>query len=867
MKAQEIREKFVSFFQKFNHHKISSSPLIPQGDDTLLFANAGMNQFKDYFTGRATPANRRAVTIQKCVRAGGKHNDLENVGFTARHHTFFEMLGNFSFGDYFKEEAIEFAWKFLTEELGMPKEKLFVTVHYSDDEAINIWHKKIGLPLDRIFKKGDKDNFWEMGEVGPCGPCSEIFFDHGEKYTTPNFVMKEGGDILDDELRYVEIWNLVFMQYEKTKDGQFPLPKPSIDTGAGLERVAAAMQGVYWNYDTDLFSPILSKLEKLSGRSYSKDEKAQSSMRIIADHIRSATMLITDGVIPSNDGRGYVLRRIIRRMVKNLKELGLGIGTAQLLVPAVFEVLGSEYPQNEANASLAQKLLSLEEKKFFETLEQGLKFLDEAIDKNLRDNTLPGTAIFKLYDTYGFPVDLTELILRERGHKADSKGFEKTMEESKARSRKSWKSGANIDNKVFHSTKQKLGATKFTGYASVKEDAKLLEIIDLGDDTKGLVFDSTPFYGEGGGQVGDVGSILFEGKVLANIIDTQKPVEGLFVHFSNDSDALEIGTTYQLVVNSNKRELTKSNHSATHLLQAALIQVLGDHIKQAGSQVGPDKLRFDFTHMQAVSANELKEVEKIVNGWIQLGSNVDATEMSIEEATKKGALAFFGDKYGDKVRVLQMGPHSIELCGGTHVSNTAQIGMFKILSESSLATGVRRIEATTNLNAFNWLSNRSDTLEQIEASTKEKGNRVIARIDTLFEELKDKQKEITKLKQELQSLKSSDLFAQSEKVSGFDLVCVEAPEGADLKSLSDDFVSKYPKGILLMAANKDGKLAAMVRSSKSVKLQCANVLKEALAPMGGRGGGRPDMAQGSADSYDATAFFNNAKKSIPANLS
>ncbi|PIP90907.1 MAG: alanine--tRNA ligase [Bdellovibrionales bacterium CG12_big_fil_rev_8_21_14_0_65_38_15] len=866
MKAQEIRERFTNFFQKYNHEKISSSPLIPQGDDTLLFANAGMNQFKDYFTGRAKAKNPRAVTIQKCVRAGGKHNDLENVGFTARHHTFFEMLGNFSFGDYFKEEAIDFAWKFLTEELKLPKDKLYVTVHYSDNEAINIWNKNIGIPLDRIFKKGDKDNFWEMGEFGPCGPCSEIFYDHGEKYTTPNFVMREGGDILDDELRYVEIWNLVFMQFEKTKDGQFPLPKPSIDTGAGLERVASAMQGVYWNYDTDLFAPILNKLESLSGKSYSKDPKAQNAMRIIADHIRSSTMLITDGVIPSNDGRGYVLRRIIRRMVRNLKELGLGAGTAQQLVPCVFESLGKEYPQNEANASLAQKFLTLEEKKFFETLEQGLKFLDEAIDKELVKNTLPGSAIFKLYDTYGFPVDLTELILKERNHLADISGFETQMSESKARSRKSWKSGASVDNKIFFDLKDKFGTTKFTGYEGLKQQAKLLHVLDMGDDISGLVFNTSSFYAEGGGQAGDSGTIEQNGKTIANIFDTQKPVDGLFIHFSKNADGLEIGQEYELVVNKVKREQTKSNHSATHLLQAALIKVLGDHVKQAGSQVGAEKLRFDFTHLQAMTPSEIEEVEKLVNQWIQSASPVDASEMSMDQAISKGALAFFGDKYGDKVRVLQMGEHSTELCGGTHVNNTSDIGLFKILNESSLSTGVRRIEATTSIKAFEWLSERSTILDQIESNLKEKGTKAVQRIDAMFEEIKEKQKEIAKLKLELQNLQSSDLFANSEKIAGYDLVCVEAPEGSDLKSLSDDFVSKYPKGILLMTANKDGKLAAMVRSSKAVKLHCSNVLKDALTPLGGRGGGRPDMAQGSADSYDAQTFFTHAKKAIPQYL-
>lgn len=862
MKGSEIRRKFSEFFERQSHEKIASSSLIPHNDKTLLFANAGMNQFKDYFTGKERPKNPRAVTVQKCVRAGGKHNDLENVGLTARHHTFFEMLGNFSFGDYFKEDAIKMAWEFLTVELKIPASKLLVTVHYSDDEAIQIWNQKIGVPLDRIFKKGDKDNFWEMGEFGPCGPCSEIFYDHGEKYTVPGFTVKEGGDILDDEGRYVEIWNLVFMQFEKTPEGTFPLPKPSIDTGSGLERVTAAMQGVYWNYDTDLFQPIIKKLEQLSGKSYS-DSKYQSNFRVVADHIRSSTMLITDGVMPSNEGRGYVLRRIIRRAVRHLRELGAPALSLHKLVPVVFEILGEEYPQNKNNMALADKFLHLEEKKFLETLEQGLKFLDDVIATSVKDGTLAAAGIFKLYDTYGFPVDLTEVILNERGLKADVAGFEKLMDERRKESRKTWKGGANVDDKVYFAAKEEVGTTDFQGYKNLQTESKLLKIIPMGDEVVGLVFNKTPFYGESGGQMGDAGEILLANQVIAEVYDTQKPVDGLWVHLVKNCDILEEGASYTLKVNAHRRRLTMRNHSATHLLQSALIRVLGDHVKQAGSSVAFDRLRFDFTHHQAVTAAELKKVEDLVNAQIQLATDVESAEMSMDQAVAKGALALFGEKYGDKVRVLRMGEFSTELCGGTHVSNTGEIGLFKILLETSLSAGVRRIEATTSETAIAYLNERSEYLKQIESLTNVKGAKAVERIETVYSELKEAGKEITALQDRLQALQSKDLFKAGEKVGALNFVAAHAPEDADFKKLADLFAEKNQNSVLVLYGAKGDKLQVLVRATSDVKnVDCNQLLKAGLAPINGRGGGRKEMAQGSGDNSDVTPVIAAIKQAL-----
>jgi alanyl-tRNA synthetase len=847
MKANDIREKFIKFFEDKGHLKMPSSPLVPQNDDTLLFANAGMNQFKDYFTGKIKPENKKAVTIQKVVRAGGKHNDLENVGFTARHHTFFEMLGNFSFGDYFKEDAITYAWEFLTVELMIPKEKLLVTVHYSDDDALKIWNEKVGIPIDRVFKKGDKDNFWEMGELGPCGPCSEIFFDHGEAFATPGFTPNKDQDILDDENRYVEIWNLVFMQYEKTAEGRIDLPKPSIDTGAGLERIAVALQGKYWNYDSDIFGPILNSIAELTGKKYS-DKKYEGPFRVIADHIRSCTMLITDGVIPSNEGRGYVLRRIIRRAIRNLKELGAPPCSFYKLIPSVFESLGKQYPQNAVNASLAEEFLKLEEEKFLETLDQGLKFLKDAIKKEVMNNVFSGEAAFKLYDTYGFPFDLTEVILREKGIELDTKGFDQALTRQKELSKKSWKGGQGIDLSLFHTEKEAHGATEFLGYTNLECEAKLLSKIDLDDGKSALIFNKTSFYGESGGQAGDQGEIWEGDHKLITVYDTQKPVEDLFVHFSKDAETLKVGSTYSLKVSSKKRKLTTRSHSATHLLQAALIEVLGSHVKQAGSHVDSQRLRFDFTHMKGLTSDELSRIEEIVNEKVSSELEVTATQMNMDQAIEAGALALFGEKYGDDVRVLRMGSFSTELCGGTHVENTRDIGLFTITSEASLSSGVRRIEAVTSENAMNRLISRSSTLEEIERTVKSKGKDLTSRVVSLLQEVKDKSKEIQKLNDKIQSSQSQNLFEKTLEIKGFQYLFLKAPKGSDLRKMSDSFVGKYPNGIITAVLENGLKTTVLIRKGKEVNnFNCSDSLKAILQLINGRGGGKPDMAQGSGE--------------------
>jgi alanyl-tRNA synthetase len=855
MRAQEIRNAFSNYFIKNGHDKIKSSSLVPHNDPTLLFANAGMNQFKDFFTGKANAANPRAVSIQKCVRAGGKHNDLENVGFTARHHTFFEMLGNFSFGDYFKKEAIRFAWDFLTVELKIPKDKLLITVHDSDDEALEIWHKDIGIPKDRIFKLGDSSNFWEMGDIGPCGPSSEIFFDHGPERSTG---VPEGHQEIDDEGRYVEIWNLVFMQFEKYKDGneikRKSLPKPSVDTGAGLERIAAVIQGKYYNYDTDVFEPIMKAIAQLSGKNYytEKSEEIKSSFRVVADHIRSSTMLITDGVIPANDGRGYVLRRIIRRAVRHLSLLGLKDISFYKLIPAVVESLGEEYPDNMQNTALAEKLLKLEEEKFRKTLDTGLSLINEELTKVKPGEKLSGEVAFKLYDTFGFPLDLTEVILREKKLFLDGKGFEEAMARQKELSKKGSKFKVQEDNvKVFYGIKEKFGSTTFIGYEEIVAQAKLLAKEEV-DGQFYLVFDKTPFYGEGGGQEGDKGEIFSQEGKLATITDTQKPVDDLHVHISSDADALNVGESYTLKINHEERELTKRNHSATHLLQSALIKVLGEHVKQAGSSVGPERLRFDFTHSEALKAEEIAKVEELVNTAIATALPVSATHMTKDEATKKGAMALFGEKYGDRVRVLTMGNFSCELCGGTHVSNTGEIGLFKIVVETSLASGVRRIEAITSTNAIDYLLNRSKILSEVEKNFSVKEEKVLEKISMLQSELKEKGKQLETLNDKLQNFESQSLFDNQKPIQGgLTLTIAKAPvlDQGNMRKLGDIFVDKNPKGVLFLYALEGDKISFILKTNRANStIDASAILKKVMPLVNGRGGGKADNAQGSGDS-------------------
>ncbi len=854
MRAQEIRNAFSNYFIRNGHEKHKSSSLVPHNDPTLLFANAGMNQFKDFFTGKATPPNRRAVTIQKCVRAGGKHNDLENVGFTARHHTFFEMLGNFSFGDYFKEDAIRFAWELLTVDLKIPKDKLLVTVHDSDDEALDIWHRKMGVPKEKIFKLGDKSNFWEMGDTGPCGPCTEIFFDHGPEKSTG---VPAGQQEIDDEGRYVEIWNLVFMQFEKYKDGneikRKLLPKPSVDTGAGLERVTAVVQGKYYNYDTDIFEPIMKLTGKLTGKDYytTKSEDEKSSFRVVADHIRACTMLITDGVIPSNDGRGYVLRRIIRRAVRHLKLLGLEEVSFYKIIPSVVQSLGEEYPDNAQNVALAEKLLKLEEEKFRKTLDTGLSLINEELTKLKPGQKLNGEVAFKLYDTFGFPLDLTEVILREKNLELDTKGFEDAMTRQKELSKKNSKFKVQEDNvKAFYTIKEKHGATKFTGYEEVTGNAKLLAKEEI-DGQFYLVFDKTPFYGESGGQLGDKGEIHSKEGKLATVTDTQKPVDGLHVHLSTDADALTVGESYTLHLNHEDRELTKRNHSATHLLQSALIKVLGPHVKQAGSSVGPDRLRFDFTHSEALKPEELSQVEELVNSAVASSLDVKATQMTKDQATKKGAMALFGEKYGDEVRVLEMGDFSVELCGGTHVSNTGEIGLFKVLIETSLASGVRRIEAITSTTAINYLLNRSKILGEVEKQFAAKEERVLEKLTALFADVKDKSKQLDTLNDKLQNFESQNLFDdQRPAKGGLTLTVAKAPNAdqGNMRKLGDIFVDKYPKGVLFLYGVEGDKVSFIMKTHRTnTAVDCSAILKTLMPIVNGRGGGKPDNAQGSGD--------------------
>jgi alanyl-tRNA synthetase len=868
MRAQELRDQFSEFFKRHGHDKHKSSSLVPHNDNTLLFANAGMNQFKDFFTGKATPANRRAVTIQKCVRAGGKHNDLENVGFTARHHTFFEMLGNFSFGDYFKKEAIKFAWDFLTVDLKIPKEKLRITVHESDDEALNIWHKDMGVPVEWIYKLGDKSNFWEMGDTGPCGPCSEIFYDHGPERSTGT---PAGCQEIDDEGRYVEIWNLVFMQYEKYREGdeirRKNLPKPSVDTGSGLERVAAAVQGKYYNYDTDIFTPVMNAIAKLSGKDYytDKNEDIKSSFRVIADHIRSTVMLITDGVIPSNDGRGYVLRRIIRRAVRHLELLGIKEISFYKLVPSVFESLGLEYPDNAANAALAEKLLKLEEEKFRKTLSTGLDLIQQELDQLKAGSSFSGSVAFKLYDTFGFPLDLTEVILREKNIALDKDSFDKAMNQQKANSKKGGKFKVQEDNlKLFYGIKEKFGPTEFTGYTENESKSKLIAKEEI-NEVFHLIFDKTPFYGEGGGQEGDRGEIFGPEGKLATINDTQKPVDDLFDHLSEDADALEVGQYYQIKINKTARELTKRNHSATHLLQSALIKVLGSHVKQAGSSVGPERLRFDFTHPEALKPSEIQEVESLVNQAISQQMPVSAEIMSKDQATKKGAMALFGEKYGNEVRVLTMGDFSVELCGGTHVSNTGDIGAFKIVIETSLASGIRRIEAITSTTAMSWLLNRSNLLSEIEKEFGAKEEKVLEKISALQSEVKLKSKQIEELKEKSLASDIDGLFKSHGKAKSYEFFMADASnmEVSSLKKLADLFSDKYPQGIALIT-HKDGeKTAVLLKAPRDAKdINCGLILKNALSVMEGKGGGKPDMAQGSGLTSKLNDFITEVKKAI-----
>ena len=849
MKTTELRQKFLKFFESKGHTIVRSSSLVPHDDPTLLFTNAGMNQFKDVFLGFDKRPYNRATTAQKCVRAGGKHNDLENVGYTARHHTFFEMMGNFSFGDYFKRDAIHFAWEFLTspEWLNIPKEKLLATVYAEDDEAYNIWLNEIGMPAERIVRIGDNkgakyasDNFWQMGDTGPCGPCSEIFYDHGEEIWggIPGSP-EEDGD------RWIEIWNCVFMQFNRDEQGNMnPLPKPSVDTGMGLERMAAVMQHVHSNYEIDLFQDLLKAVARETGAAFSMEEP---SLKVIADHIRSCSFLIADGVLPSNEGRGYVLRRIIRRAVRHGYKLGQSKPFFHKLVADLVKEMGDAYPELKEKQVQIEEALKNEESRFAQTLETGMALLENALAKGSKK--LDGEIIFKLYDTYGFPYDLTADICRERNIELDEAGFEREMEAQRARARaaQSFKANAQLPYDGQD--------TEFKGYSERQTESKVLALYKDGEqvnelnegDEGAIVIDFTPFYAESGGQVGDVGYI-FAGENRFEVHDTQKIKAAVFGQFGiQTSGRLKVGDSVTAKVDDEIRNANMRNHSATHLMHKALRDVLGEHVEQKGSLVTAESTRFDISHPQAITAEEIAEVERRVNEAILANVAVNAAIMSMEDAQKTGAMMLFGEKYGDEVRVLQMGGFSTELCGGTHVSRTGDIGLFKIISEGGIAAGVRRIEAITGLNALKWAQDQERLVKDIIAETKAQTEKdVLAKIQAGATHAKALEKELARAKAELAVHAGAKLLDDAKDLGAAKLVAAQIEaDAAALREIVTDLTGKSEQAIVLLAAVNDGKVSLCAGVSKPLtgKVKAGDLVKFAAEQVGGKGGGRPDLAQ------------------------
>ena len=841
MKSAEIRNAFLKYFKSQNHSVVASSSLVPENDPTLLFTNAGMVQFKDVFLGSEKRNYSRATSSQRCVRAGGKHNDLENVGYTARHHTFFEMLGNFSFGDYFKRDAIKFAWQFLTEELGLPEERLWVTVHVSDDEAADIWLKELGVSAER-FSRLDEDNFWQMGDTGPCGPCSEIFYDHGED--VPGGPPGSENDELD---RYIEIWNLVFMQYQRSSDGTMePLPKPSIDTGMGLERIAAVMQGVHSNYEIDLFQTLLKAAAAATG---TKDLESKS-LRVIADHIRSCSFLIVDGVVPSNEGRGYVLRRIIRRAIRHGNQLGQTQAFFHTLVAALVAEMGEAYPELTKAQSQVEAILLKEEQQFEKTLDKGMTVLDSVLAE-LKGKVIPGDVIFTLYDTYGFPVDLTNDIARERGLSLDMSGYENAMNAQRQRARAA---GAF---KVDYTQQLKLeGKTGFTGYESttgvgvvvaLMQDGGLVDSVSAGDEAV-VVLDKTSFYAESGGQVGDSG-YLRTADTEFEVHDCQKQGNH-YLHIGVvTSGSIKSGQQLDAEVNADVRQATELNHSATHLLHAALRDTLGDHVIQKGSLVDSKRLRFDFSHTEAVTPEQLKTIEQLVNKEIRRNSPVQTDICDMEAAQQKGAMALFGEKYGDEVRVLTMGEgFSVELCGGTHVSRTGDIGLIRIASETGIAAGVRRIEAVTGARALDYLDELEKQLDSVGRTLKASRDHIAQKVVALYAESKELEKQNTQLKGKLASAAGSDLAGQARDVQGVKVLSASL-EGIDPKALRDtvdQLKNKLGSGVVVLATASGDKVTLVSGVTQDVtdRVKAGELMQFVAAQLGGKGGGRPDMAQG-----------------------
>lgn len=858
--VNQIRSAFLDYFDGKGHEVIKSSPLVPHNDPTLMFTNAGMVPFKDVFTQNETRPYKRATSSQKCVRAGGKHNDLDNVGYTARHHTFFEMLGNFSFGDYFKEGAIEYAWEFLTKTVGISKEKLLVTVYHTDDEAFNLWKKIAGLPESKIIRISTNDNFWSMGDTGPCGPCSEIFFDHGDKIPGgPPGSTDQDGD------RFIEIWNLVFMQYEQLASGErINLPAPSIDTGMGLERVAAVLQGVHDNYDIDLFKSLIEASKQLTRNN---DPAQMASHRVVADHLRSTSFLLADGVMPSNEGRGYVLRRIMRRAMRHARQLGAKGPMLYKLVPGLVKEMGEAYPELVRAQSLITEILKLEEERFGQTIDRGLKLLDEETS-SMGGGTLAGDVAFKLYDTYGFPLDLTIDILRTKNIKVDEAGFTAAMLEQKTRARAAWKgSGAKATDEIWFDIREANGATEFLGYEANSTQAQVVVLVKDGKPVQkagvgeevAVVLNQTPFYGESGGQQGDYGLILGQGEgssLEMQISDTQKYLGALHVHIGKITKGLIIvGDTVQAEVDMVRRRKLVANHSATHILHSVLRKVLGDHVTQKGSLVAEDRLRLDISHPKALSAEELAQVEVEVNRIIRHNSEAVTLVMPPEDAIKQGAMALFGEKYGDEVRVVSMGEkddsgvnYSVELCGGTHVKRTGDIGLFKIISESAIAAGVRRVEATTGEAALTYINSREKTLTEIAAKLKVSPDAIISRVENLMDERKKLEKELADARKTAAMGGVSGGAAEQEEINGIAFIgksFIDMPP-KDLRDIASDLQKQISSGVVVVASSFEGKGSIIITISDDLttKISAVELVKISAEILGAKGGGgKPNFAQ------------------------
>ncbi|AJF05761.1 alanine--tRNA ligase [Geoalkalibacter subterraneus] len=855
MTGNDIRARFLKFFEDRGHTVVPSSSLVPHNDPTLLFTNAGMNQFKDCFLGREKRPYVRAASSQKCVRAGGKHNDLENVGRTARHHTFFEMLGNFSFGDYFKKEAIAFAWEFLTKDLNLDKDKLYVTVYTEDDEAADIWHQQEGVPRERIFRFGEKDNFWSMGDTGPCGPCSEIFWDNGPEVGCGSPDCAVGCDCD----RYMEIWNNVFMQFDRDAGGTLtPLPKPSVDTGMGLERIATVLQGVKSNYDTDLLRGIIDFVAELAGKRYGDDKDSDVSMRVIADHARATVFLIGDGVLPSNEGRGYVLRRIMRRAARHAKMLGFEEPMLYKAGGRVIEMMREAYPELEERADYIAKVTRNEEERFIQTLGNGLRILQEEVERLRRqgEKQIPGKVVFRLYDTFGFPVDLTADIVEAEGFTLDEAGFESCMEEQRRKAREHWKgSGEQTVEAVWRELVESGIRSEFCGYGSLEGFGKVQAIIKDGErvnearagEQVQIVCSQTPFYGESGGQAGDRGEMA-AGETRVRIKGTQKPLPDLIVHQGEITEGLlREGDTVEMKVDGAARSATARNHTATHILQAVLIDILGDHVKQAGSLVTPERLRFDFTHFSAMSEEEISRVEQEVNRRIRENEAVASEEMEAEQAIRAGATALFGEKYGERVRVVSVGDFSMELCGGTHTRAAGDIGLFKILQETGIAAGVRRIEAVTGEKAVEIVQQQQEAIERVAALIKSDPRQMESRLQKMIERQKEMERELESLRDKLNAERSGELLSNVREVSGVRYLAtrVEGVDGKGLREFSDQVRDKLGSGVAILACESGGKANLLVAVSKDLtdRLQAGRLIKELAAIVGGGGGGRPDLAQ------------------------